>query len=101
MVIAETTGALVGRSLLDARQTPPGVAAGALANRSGGIGGYRGRERTRKGYRTGGGLGVDKVGDGGGVSTYGIPGWIPCGGGGLAGGGPVPKRGMQLLSNMT
>ena len=40
---AENTGAPFGRPLLDARQAPPGVAAGASGDRSGVGSGCRGR----------------------------------------------------------
>ena len=96
---AETTGAPVERPFLDARQAPLGVAVGAQIRRSGGggRGGGRGRdvgdivkEEKYKGSYGGQGRGTvsDQVGGGGGVSASGFPRWIPCGGSGLAGGGP-------------
>ena len=96
---ANTTGEAFGRSLLDARQAPPGVAAGALGDRSGGGSGVRGIyvgsrwevERDRGKERgQGGGTGAIKMGYGGRVGTYGVPGQIPGGGGDLSGGAPDP-----------
>ena len=100
---AETMGERVRRPLPDAHRAPPGVAAGVLGKRCGVRGGGEGRGRVvgsrgegerdqgKDGGR-GGGTGSDKVVDGGGVSTAGIPGQSHREGGGIVGGGPDPER---------
>ena len=108
----ETTGAPVGRPLLDARQSPLGVAAGEQIGRSGNGGGDGGSRRDIGARRAGmsdhrrgddrweGGKVDDQVGEGGGSSPISVPRWGHPRGGSLAVSGNDPERGRGLTWHM-